>query len=110
MHEAEFFNAIKPDKLKEWIRNALSEAGVNTISLLKDDRKIELIAVSIYKKMPLMPYRAFAKVILGESGFTRVVFKIRDQMIQANSLDLSCINIDYLKAVVSDISQHIKRS
>jgi len=54
--QKEIFEALSPQKMKSWIKEALSKAGIKTVEMLKDDKKIESAANRIYKKIPLIPY------------------------------------------------------
>ena len=80
--------------------SAFSEAGISAFELLTDNRKIEKAAQRAYKKIPLFPYRTIVKATIGEKGFTRLVFRIRDKMISAGSFDLTIIDSNYLKSMI----------
>lgn len=103
MDKDKIYDVLQPDKLKLWIKTAFSEAGVTSLEFLKDDKKIERVAQIAFKKIPRFPYRTIIKATIGEKGFSRLIFKIRDNILEAKSMDFSWINANYLKSIISKI-------
>lgn len=100
MDSTKILEALEPTRLKSWLSSAFSEAGISALELLTDDSKVDKAAALAYKKIPLFPYRTIVKATIGEKGFTRLVFKIRDKMLAARSFDFSIIDSNYLKSVL----------
>ena len=107
MENIKIYEVLQPGKFKTWLKSAFSEAGVKSFDFLKDDNKIEKAAHIAYKKIPRFPYRAIIKATIGEKGFSKLVFKIRDKMIEANSMDFSWLNTDELKSILPKIKKDI---
>lgn len=103
MAQEQIFEALHPDKMKSWLKSAFSEAGIHSHELLLDDQKIEKAAHLTYKKIPMFPFRVAIKAVIGEKGFVKLVFKIRDNMVEKNSMDFSWLTMDYLKSILPDI-------
>jgi len=55
MNQEDIFSALNPEKLKSWTRSALTENGIKTVEMPKDDKRIESVAERIYKKILLFP-------------------------------------------------------
>jgi len=81
MNKVNIYEILQQDKLKDWIKTAFSEAGVSSTEFLKDDKKIEKAAQIAFNKIPRFPYRTIIKSTIGEKGFSKFIFKIRDKMI-----------------------------
>ncbi len=92
--------ALRPEFLKSWISSALSEAGVSIEEFLADDKMIERISIIAYGRIPLFPYRTLIKATLGQKGFTKLVFNIRNVMIQTDTRDLSRFSAEKLKSLI----------
>lgn len=105
MDKDKIFEALQPDKLKIWLSSAFTEVGISSEEILKNDQKIEKAAQIAYKKIPIFPYRAIIKATIGEKGFTKVVYNIRDKMIEAKSMDLTWLNFDNLKEMLSQFKK-----
>jgi hypothetical protein len=103
MEKGNIYEALHPDRLKTYIEKTFSEAGINSKELLLDDNKIEKAAHKAYKKIPLIPFRATIKAIIGRKGFVNFVFRIRDKMVETESMDLSWLNMDYIKSTLLKI-------
>lgn len=101
MDKDKIFEALQPEQLKQWIKAAFSEAGVVSSEFLADDSKIENAAQFAFQKIPRFPYRTIISATIGEKGFSKLVFKIRDKMLESNSLDFSWINTNSLKEIIS---------
>jgi len=101
MDKASTYEALQPERMKTWLKTAFAEVGITSEELLKDDKKVEKAAHIAYEKIPLFPYRAVIKSTLGKDGFTRLVFGIRDKMLESKSIDLSWLNLEYLKSILS---------
>lgn len=109
MNKDKIYEVLQPDKLKLWIKSAFSEAGVTSSEFLKDDKKIEKAAQIALKKIPRFPYRTIIKTTLGEKGFLKFIFKIRDKMVEAKSLDFSLINTENIQSYLSSIVTKTKK-
>lgn len=105
MEDIKIYELLKTEKFKEWIKSAFSEAGIKSKDFLTDDSKIQNAAHIAYKKIPLFPYRAIIKSTIGENGFSKLIFKIRDKMIEAKSMDFSWINTDQIKSIIPIIKK-----
>lgn len=105
MDRAKIYETLQPDKLKTWLSTAFTEVGISSEESLKNDQKIGKAAQIAYKKIPKFPYRAIIKATIGEKGFTRVVYNIRDKMIEAKSMDITWLNFDYLKDILSQFKK-----
>ncbi len=105
MDKGRIYEALQPDKFKTWISTAFTEVGISSEELLKNDQKIDKAVQIAYKKIPRFPYRAIIKATIGEKGFTKVVYNIRDKMIEAKSMDLTWLNLDYLKDILSQFKK-----
>ncbi len=103
MDKEKIYESLQPEKLKTWLKSAFSEVGIHSQELLLDDKKIEKAAHIAYKKIPMFPFRAAIKTIIGEKGFVNLVFKIRDKMLESKSMDLSWLTLDNLKSIISSI-------
>lgn len=93
---------IQPEQIRSWLRNAFSDAGVNSVELLKNDHKVQQVALAVYDRIPLVPFRAIIKATIGKDGFTSFVFRVRDKMVQAGSTDLSWLSAAQLKSLLSE--------
>ena len=98
METEKLSEAINPDRLKTWLNSAFSEVGIHSKDLLMDDKKVQKAAHNAYKKIPLLPFRAAVKATIGKNGFVNLVFKIRDKMLEAETMDLTWLNADYIKS------------
>lgn len=103
MDKNKIFEALQPEKFKLWLKSAFTEAGISSVEFLNDDKKIEKAAQNAYKRIPLFPYRTIIKSIIGQKGFTRLIFKVRDKMLEAKSMDFSFFNNDYLRSILSSV-------
>jgi hypothetical protein len=101
MDEAKIHEAIQPERLKAWLKAAFAEVGITTEELLKDDGKVEKAALIAYEKIPLLPFRAVIKATIGKDGFTKLVFGIRDKMIELKSADLFSLNFEHIKSILT---------
>jgi len=99
MDKEKIFEVINPGKLKTWLLAAFNEAGIKTNKSLGDDKLVELAAVKAYKKIPLVPFRTIIKAAIGKDGFIKLVFNIRDKMVESASFDLSNMTLEDLKAL-----------
>jgi hypothetical protein len=93
-------DVIQAERLKLWLSSTFSELGITSVEMLKSDEKMRQVAMSLYDRIPLVPYRAVIKATLGKDGFTAFVFRIRDKMLQAGSTDLSWLNLEQLKLLL----------
>ena len=105
MGKEKIHEILHPAKFKEWIKFAFKEANISSISELNDDKKIEKAAKIAYKKIPRFPYRTIIKTTVGEKGFLKLVFGIRDKMLEAKSLNFSLVNTEYLKLFLSNLKK-----
>jgi len=105
MDRADIYEVLQPERIKTWLKTAFTEVGVISEELLKDDKKVEKAALLAYEKIPLFPFRAVIKATLGKDGFTKLVFGIRDKMLESKSLDLSWLNVEYLKSILSRMTK-----
>lgn len=103
MNKDKIYEALQPEKFKSYLKSAFSDAGIASIELLKDKDKVERAANIAYNKMPVLPHRAIIKVVLGKEGFVKLVLKICDKMLEAKSMDISWLNLDYLKSALSNV-------
>ncbi len=101
MDKANIYEALQPEKFRTWLKSAFTEVGITSEELLNDDKKVERAAQVAYEKIPLLPFRAVIKATLGKDGFTKLVFGIRDKMLESKSIDLSWLNLDNLKSILS---------
>jgi hypothetical protein len=97
--------SIRQLRLDMTISPAFTEVGISFEEILKNDQKIKKVAQIAYKKILRFPYRAIIKAIIGEKGFTKVVYTSRDKMIAAKSTDLTWRNLDNLKNVLSQFKK-----
>ena len=97
----DIYDVLQPERVKIWLKAAFKEAGVTSVAVLKDDKKVERVAQMTYEKIPLIPFRAAIKAAIGKDGFTRVMFAMRDKMLEADSVDLSWLNLEYVKAILN---------
>jgi len=95
------YEAVDAEKLTMWLKKSLTELGVSSVEKLKDDRVVESVARSTYKRIPLVPVRAAIKCTIGEQGFHRFVFQVRDKMVSTDSLDLSWLSPAEIKRMLS---------
>ena len=100
METIKIIEALQPERFKTWLKTSFGEAGIKSVEFLQDDNKIEKAAHIAYKKIPLFPLRTIIKTTIGEKGFVNLVFSIRDKMTEAKSMDLSWLNIDWMKAIL----------
>lgn len=105
MDKSNIYEALQPEKLKTWLKTAFAEAGITTVEVLKNDNIIEKAAVLAYERIPLIPFRGIIKATMGKNGFTKLVFHIRDKMLELNTLDLSWLNLEYLKSILFKITK-----
>ena len=91
-------NVLDIEKLKLWIYDALKKAEISTIETLKNDERILLVSEKIYKKIPLLPYRATIKATIGKNGFIKLIFYVRDKMLELNSVDLNWLNREFIES------------
>lgn len=103
MDRSKLYESLHPEKLRLWLDTAFHEAGIKSIEFLSDDRLVEKAAHIAYGKIPLLPFRAAIKAVIGEKGFVNLVFKIREKMIQTNSLSLSWLNMDFIKSALQNL-------
>lgn len=89
---------LEPARVRSWLSAAFSEAGISAFELLRDDNKVQTAAELAYMQIPRFPYRTIIKATIGEKGFTRLVFKIRDKMVETRSYDFSFIDSVFLKS------------
>ncbi len=89
------------EKLQGWIQSGLAEAGISSMEMLADDHKVENAARGIYKKIPLFPIRTAIKTAIGEYGFVKLIFRVRDKMVEQKSMDLAWLNVETLKTMIS---------
>ena len=89
-------------KLRESILKSLEESGISSVEILVDDHKVNELAKKTYKKMPLFPMRLAIKATIGKKGFIKLIFQIRDKMLEAGSMDLSWLTADTLKSWLKD--------
>jgi len=101
MDKANIYEALQPEKFRTWLKSAFTEVGITSEELLNDDKKVEKAAQVAYEKIPLLPFRAVIKATLGKDGFTKLVFGIRDKMLESKSVDLSSLNIEHFKSILS---------
>lgn len=99
--------ALNPKKMGDWIQESLTEAGIYSVELLKDDKKVENHANRVYEKIPLIPYRAVIKAAIGKKGFIKLIFQIRDKMLEENSLSLSWLSTDMYKTWFSKKTEQV---
>ena len=103
VNKDKIYEALQPERFKSYLKSAFSDAGIASIELLKDKDKVERAANIAYNKMPVLPYRAIIKVVLGKEGFVKLVLKICDKMLEAKSMDISWLNLDYLKSTLPNV-------
>lgn len=107
MDKRNILEALQPERLKTWLKTAFAEVGITTEELLKDDRKVEKAALIAWEKIPLIPYRAVIKVTIGKDGFTKLLFNVRDKMLESKSIDFSWLSPDYLKSILPKLQRGI---
>lgn len=84
-------SSLPVDEFRQWFQAALNSAKVSTVDALKDDEVVRAVSNQIYRTVPFVPRMAL-RTAVGEQAFERLVFKIRDRMLENNSLDLSWLN------------------
>jgi hypothetical protein len=105
MDKVNIHEVIQPERIKMWLKTAFMEVGITTEELLKDNKRVEKAALIAYEKIPLLPFRAVIKATIGKDGFTKLIFGIRDKMLETKSIDLSWLNMEYLKSVLSKMTK-----
>jgi hypothetical protein len=105
LDKEKIYEILHPQKLKGWIKSAFKEADISSLEYLKNDEKIEKAAQIALKKIPRFPYRTIIKTTIGEKGFSKFIFKIRDKMIDAKSIDFSLINTENIKSYFSNLKK-----
>lgn len=80
MNQASVYEVLQPDRFKAWLKEAFTEVGITSVELLKNDKKLEKAVLIVYKRIPLLPFRAAIKATIGQDGFTKLVFRVRDGM------------------------------
>lgn len=103
MRKDKIYEALQPERFKSWLESAFAEGEIASLELLKDDKKVEKAANLAYDKIPVFPYRIVIKAVLGKKGFVKLVLKIRDKMLETKSMDLSWLNLEYLKSILPSI-------
>jgi hypothetical protein len=92
--------SLHPEKLRTWLLSAFSDMGIKSPEILANDNLVDKAARTAYKRIPLFPFRAAIKAAVGEEGFVAIVFKIRDKMIESKSMNLSWLDMDYLRSIL----------
>ena len=105
MDKVNIYEVLQPDRFKTWIKTAFTEVGITSEELLKDDKKVEKAALIAYEKIPLFPFRVVIKTTIGKNGFIKLIFNVRDKMLETKSVDLSWLNLENLKAILSKITK-----
>lgn len=109
MDKVKTFEALQPEKLRTWLRTAFTEVGITTVELLKNDKMVEKAANIVYERIPLLPFRAIIKATIGKDGFTNLVFNVRNKMLEVKSIELSWLNSEYLKSILSKMTKNKAR-
>ena len=90
---------VRPEQIQSWLAAAFSKVGITTLEILKDDQKVERAALVAYQSIPLFPVRVAIRATVGQVGFTAFVFRVRDEMLRAESVDLSRLTLGHLKSL-----------
>jgi hypothetical protein len=106
MEADKLLELIKSDQLLAWMREAFTSAGIDSLESLKDDNKINAATQILYDKIPKFPYRFILDAFLGKDKMTKVMFKMRDKMIIDRTLDLSKINGEYIRSILSGLKSN----
>ena len=69
MKKQRILGTINPYLLKKWIKQAFQVDGINSVGFLKDDRRVAKADEKLYQKIPLFPFHAAIKVLVGKKGF-----------------------------------------
>ena len=99
--------ALDPKKLRDWVQESLTEAGISSVEMLRDDNKVEKAAKYTYKKIPFIPARLAVKAIIGKKGFIKLIFQIRDKMLEEGSMDLSWMSTNTFKTWFSEKTEQV---
>jgi len=105
VNKDKIYEALQPERFKSYLKSAFSDAGIASLEVLNDKDKAERAANITYNKIPVLPYRAIIKVVLGKEGFVKLVLGICDKMLEAKSMDISWLNLDYLKSALPNLKK-----
>jgi len=103
MDKEKLFKVIHPDRLKYWISESFNKAGVTSIDVLSDDKKVKKAAIFAYKKIPLFPLRFIIWITRGKKQIIKLFFILRDQMLKIGSMEIDKLDAGDLKSWISEL-------
>jgi hypothetical protein len=102
MPSEKLYEILYEHGLKDVLQKAFHDIGIKSLTLLQDDKKVQAAAQIAFEALPF-PVRMMVNASMGEQGFYDLVFKVRLKVMEGQSIELSWLNKDSIKAVlVSD--------
>jgi FHA domain len=99
MSNKKLYEILDEYGLGQHLELAFNNLGMHSRTVLADDQKVKQAAKFAYEALPFL-LRTVIHSTIGEEGFIKLVFQVRNGMLENNKLDLSWLNQEKIKAAL----------